>query len=276
MRCSSKRCPRLLLTAGFFMMTAIPFFFAGCPSHSARTAEDTAVVETPRREAPAVGAYYTVREGDTLGELAVRYGVSAQRIAEVNNLKPPYVLNIDTTLFIPGAKETGEKRKSARVSEARKEVQDFRGLLTWPADGELVSEFGVRRGIQHNGIEIRAAEGTPVRAAAGGRIGHTGTIPGYGRVILIEHAGRLVTVYAHLAEIVVTEGETVQTGQRIGTVGRSGRAAEPALYFEVRSRSKPRNPLFFLNPRSSDPGDGFLRPKRSSEARKRRRPRGHA
>ncbi len=250
------------------MAMAFPIFFTGCPSHSGRTAPNEAVIETPQREAPAVGVYHTVTEGDTLGELAVTYAVSAQRIAEVNNLKPPYVLNIDTTLFIPGAKQTGDKGNSVHSSEARKDVQDFRGLLTWPAEGELVSQFGVRRGIQHNGIEIRAAEGTPVRAAAGGRVGHTGTIPGYGRVILIEHAGRLVTVYAHLAEIVVTEGETVRTGQRIGTVGRSGRAAEPALYFEVRSRSKPRNPLFFLNPRSSHPADGLSPRKRLSEVPK--------
>jgi murein DD-endopeptidase MepM/ murein hydrolase activator NlpD len=61
-----------------------------------------------------------------------------------------------------------------------------------------------------------------------------------------EHASRLVTVYAHLKEIRVNSNRTVKRGDIIGTVGTSGRVETPSLYFEVRSRSKPRNPLFFL------------------------------
>ena len=103
--------------------------------------------------------------------------------------------------------------------------------------------------MQHNGISIKAPPGTPVRSAANGTVGHVGAIPGYGKVILIEHNNRLVTVYAHLDEIRTREKDRVTNGQVIGTVGSTGRVDTPSLYFEVRSRSKPRNPLFFLSKR---------------------------
>ena len=66
----------------------------------------------------------------------------------------------------------------------------------------------------------------------------------------MEHANRLVTVYAHLKEIRVANDQSVKRGEIIGTVGTSGRVETPSLYFEVRSRSKPRNPLFFLGRRA--------------------------
>jgi murein DD-endopeptidase MepM/ murein hydrolase activator NlpD len=126
-------------------------------------------------------------------------------------------------------------------------VEDFSGALAWPVRGKIASEFGVRGGAQHNGIEIQAAEGTSVRAAASGRVGYVGSIPLYGNVVLIEHPNRLVTVYGHLKTIRVQNAAEVKRNDIIGTVGASGRADTPSLYFEVRSRSKPRNPLFFLD-----------------------------
>jgi murein DD-endopeptidase MepM/ murein hydrolase activator NlpD len=113
-------------------------------------------------------------------------------------------------------------------------------------EGRIVAEFGVKRGVQHNGVSIEAAEGAPVMAVQDGKVGHVGSIPGYGNVILIEHQNRLVTVYAHLKEMKVSPGKTVKQGSIIATVGSTGRTDQPQLYFEIRSKSKPRNPLFFL------------------------------
>lgn len=160
---------------------------------------------------------------------------------------PHYNSGAPTALRPPQQKPAAVNQKSP-TDKLR--VEDFRGSLAWPVDGKVISEYGVRGGVQYNGIGIQAREGTPVKAAADGRVGSVKTIGEYGKVVLIEHADRLVTVYAHLKEIRVTNGEQVKRGQIIGTVGTSGRVETPSLHFEVRSRSKPRNPLFFLGGRA--------------------------
>jgi len=169
-----------------------------------------------------------------------------QLLAEVNNLKPPYTISESALLFIP----TGPPERKSEPSDGdpgrAPNVEQFSELLAWPIEGPVTSQFGVREGVQHNGITIQAPAGSPVRSAADGRIGHVGAIPGYGNVVLIEHANRLVTVYGHLQRIDAEAGKPAKQGQVIGTVGSSGRADTPSLYFEVRTRSHPRNPLFFL------------------------------
>lgn|GEM_PF-1494101 len=118
--------------------------------------------------------------------------------------------------------------------------------LTWPVRGRIVSRFGAQSRAEQNGIVISVDNPTVVRAAAEGRVGHVGSIKGYGNVALIEHADRLVTVYAHLNGADVEKGATVRRGQAIGTVGNPGRADSAGLYFEVRFRSKPIDPLLLL------------------------------
>ncbi|MEW6532685.1 MAG: M23 family metallopeptidase [Thermodesulfobacteriota bacterium] len=120
------------------------------------------------------------------------------------------------------------------------------GKLTWPVQGRIVSRFGAQNRAEQNGILISAKNSAPVRAAADGKVGYVGSIKGYGNVILIEHADRLVTVYAHLDTPSVEKGALVKKGQAIGTVGNSGRTVPADLYFEVRSRSKPVDPMLLL------------------------------
>jgi lipoprotein NlpD len=195
---------------------------------------------------PAAGLYHSVAEGETVSSIARAYNADPQQLAEVNNLQPPYTVQTHARLFIPGASQPESVQANQPASEARSKVVDFSGIISWPAEGKIVSVFGVKGGVQYNGISIEAAEGTPVKAADNGKVGYVGSIPGYGNVVLIEHANRLVTVYGHLKEIKTSTGRLVNRGEMIGTIGASGRASSPCLYFEVRSRSKPRNPLFFL------------------------------
>jgi len=196
---------------------------------------------------PVPGTYHTVVEGEDLSVIARTYRVDAQQLAEVNNLKAPYRVARGAKVFIPEA--SPEERAAAVKKEpgGPAPVSEFKGRLGWPVQGKVVSEFGVRDGAQYNGIKIQAPEGTPVLAAGDGRVGHVLSLPDYGNLVLIEHADRLGTVYAHLKDFSVSKGDQVTRGQPIGTVGSSGRVDEPLLYFEVRSRSKPRNPLFFLD-----------------------------
>ncbi|MBI4965861.1 MAG: LysM peptidoglycan-binding domain-containing M23 family metallopeptidase [Desulfomonile tiedjei] len=199
---------------------------------------------------PASGLYHPVEANENLSMIAKAYDVNPQHLAEVNNLKPPYDVKAGSKIFVPGASRVKHVRATPDSATPQTDVQAFTGLLSWPVNGKVISEFGVRDKTQHDGIAIQAPEGTPVKAAGDGKVGHVGKMAGYGNVVLIEHPDRLVTVYAHLKAISVNKGTLVKRGQAIGSVGSSGRAAEPSLYFAVTSRSKPRNPLFFLDKRT--------------------------
>lgn len=105
-----------------------------------------------------------------------------------------------------------------------------------------VSAFGMRysdsRGAwkMHTGIDLIVTEGTPVLAAASGRVVLVDEVSGYGLTVLVDHGGGWQTLYAHLFEIAVRPGEAVQRGQPLGRVGDSGRATTPHLHFEIRQR----------------------------------------
>lgn len=199
---------------------------------------------------PAAGVYHTVQQDENLGGIAKTYEIEPQQLAEVNNLRPPYVIKQSSRVFVPGASQVKPVDANKAPPPLEPRVEEFTGILSWPVEGRVVSEFGVRDGLQHNGIVIEAAEGTPVSAAAEGKVGYVGQISGRVKVVLIEHPNRMVTVYAHLGEIRAAEGQLIKRGEIIGAVGSSGRVDSPSLYFEVRSRSNPRNPLFFLPPRA--------------------------
>jgi septal ring factor EnvC (AmiA/AmiB activator) len=78
---------------------------------------------------------------------------------------------------------------------------------------------------------------------------YTGWFKGYGNLIILDHGNEYYTLYAHVAEIVVKEGDDVRQGQRIGTVGDTGSLAGPRLYFEVRFQGRPLDPTEWLRQR---------------------------
>ena len=132
----------------------------------------------------------------------------------------------------------------------------LRGRLSWPADGRVVAEYGPqvnpRFGTKtfRNGIDIEASEGSNIAAVFPGQVVYTGWFRGYGNLIIVDHGGEYYTVYAHAADIRVTEGDEVKHGQIIGTVGDTGSLQGPRLYFEVRHEGKPQDPTQWLRPRS--------------------------
>jgi murein DD-endopeptidase MepM/ murein hydrolase activator NlpD len=122
--------------------------------------------------------------------------------------------------------------------------------LRWPLDpaGLIVaSPFGARGGRAHDGIDLPAPIGTPVYAAAAGRVLYAGDgVHGYGNLVVVQHAGDLLTVYAHNAVLLVRAGQTVRAGERVALTGQSGRATGPHLHFEVRQGQIPRDPMPLL------------------------------
>lgn len=105
--------------------------------------------------------------------------------------------------------------------------------ITCPVKGVLTSSFGERWGRNHNGIDIGAPIGTPVYAPVSGSVTFASYKGGYGNYIQINHGANSVTCYAHLTEMYVTPGQTVEAGQIIGTVGVTGNVTGPHLHFEI-------------------------------------------
>lgn len=121
--------------------------------------------------------------------------------------------------------------------------------LTSPLPGVAVSSgFGHRGGRRHQGIDLGAPTGTPIRAAAPGRVKTTGWMSGYGKRTVLDH-GRLDTMYAHQSRITVRPGQRVRRGQVIGRVGNTGRSFGSHLHFEVHLRGRAVNPLRWLRGR---------------------------
>ena len=110
------------------------------------------------------------------------------------------------------------------------------------------SPFGARGARAHEGIDLPAPTGTPVLAAADGEVVYAGDgIRGYGNLVVLQHPGDLLTVYAHNSALFVAQGQRVRAGDRIAAVGQTGRATGPHLHFEVRQGQVPRDPMTYLS-----------------------------
>jgi peptidoglycan hydrolase-like protein with peptidoglycan-binding domain len=116
--------------------------------------------------------------------------------------------------------------------------------LAWPLQAPVGSPFGPRGIGFHAGIDLSARTGTPVGAAAAGRVIFAAhDAGGYGKLVEIAHGGGVVSMYAHLSEFSVRVGHSVATGTRIGRVGSTGEATGPHLHFEVRVRGAAVDPV---------------------------------
>jgi septal ring factor EnvC (AmiA/AmiB activator) len=131
----------------------------------------------------------------------------------------------------------------------------LRGKLPWPTTGSLTSTFGRQqhprfRTVTFNrGIEIAAPEGRDIVAVAEGTVIYADWFKGYGRLIILDHGGGYFTLYAHASESLVRLGDSVPRGRVIGKVGDTGSLEGPQLYFELRHKGKPQDPLAWLQPR---------------------------
>jgi murein DD-endopeptidase MepM/ murein hydrolase activator NlpD len=127
-------------------------------------------------------------------------------------------------------------------------VRRSSGPLSWPLRGVLYARFGRKGRSPHDGIDLAAPAGTPVRTAAEGAVLFAGPQQGYGLLVIVEHAHGLITVYAHNRDLRVRTGQQIREGQVISTVGESGKTSGPHLHFEVRQDGAPVDPLDFLGP----------------------------
>ena len=178
---------------------------------------------------PMDGMLVTVGSKTTLAALAKKYNITSQDIIEANNM-PDANLVLGATLIIPGA--TGGALPAAPKTKGQLAYRAPGGWV-WPVGGKnYISQFFWSG---HRAIDIAAKKGTAVIAAISGTVIYVGNrgFNGGGNVIWVEEGPRLYTTYNHLSGWNVHVGQTIYTGQRIGSVGMTGDATGPHLHFEV-------------------------------------------
>lgn len=121
-----------------------------------------------------------------------------------------------------------------------------------PVPGAVTSGFGTRvhpvlgTARMHNGIDMRASQGSPINAAAGGVVAFAGVRSGYGNTVIVDHGNQYATLYAHASRLLVSAGERVGEGETIAEAGATGLTTGPNLHFEVRLLGTPVNPLDYI------------------------------
>jgi LysM repeat protein len=234
----------------------------------------------------ATPGIYIVREGDTLGAIALRHNVDVKQLAEMNNLRDLDHIIKGQVLMLPGTTfpyvvQKGETLGSiaGRFGVDEEELAAMNGLrdpdhllagqslmipagqgggsagvsralplnqLRWPVVGWISSPFGMRDGEMHHGLDIAADHGQVVRAVKGGRVVFCGPRGDYGNTVIIDHGSGLQTLYAHNSTLLVREGQKVLAGQPIARVGSTGRSTGPHLHLEVRLNGVPFDPMLCL------------------------------
>ncbi len=182
---------------------------------------------------------HTVAPGETLSDIACRYQVPLARLVAVNDLLNPDRLVPGQQMIIPG--RYGDELPAAAAMVALPVDQ-----LAWPVVGWVSSPFGWRDGRPHEGVDIAAGEGEPIRAVRSGRVTFAGPRGTYGNTVIIDHGGGLETLYAHALQVLVEPGQWVEAGEVIALVGSTGRSTGPHLHLEVRLNGIPYDPLLCL------------------------------
>ncbi len=185
---------------------------------------------------------YTVQRGDTLSGLAFAFGTTVNQIMRRNGLTNPHQVYAGQRLLIPviSQVELAGSRRTARVQ------------FMWPLQGRISSGYGWRTHPItkvrhfHAGLDIAAPRGTPIKAAAAGKVATAGFLGAYGLAVVIDHGSGYSSWYGHCSKLLVRAGETVKAGQQIALVGSTGRATGPHLDFRIKIGEYAINPLEVL------------------------------
>ena len=226
------------------------------------------------------GVHHKVRKGETLWRICYTYQVNMKKVCRANRIKDPGHVVVGQEIFIPGAKSVRKvkaaptKTTSGAVSRKQKPDSPVKGKkgskppgravaskparpksspspaklrFIWPVKGPVTSWFGARKGRPHDGIDIAAPKGTPIRAAEKGKVIYSDNgISGYGNLIIIQHSGGFHTVYGHNARNRVDVDERVNKAQVIAEVGNTGRSSGYHLHFEIRKNERAVDPMDYL------------------------------
>ena len=180
---------------------------------------------------------HQVQRGDALSSIARMYGTNVDAIRRANNLSGDRIFAGDKLII---------------TDYQRSPVSLGRGSLIWPVNGRITSNFGWRAHpikktrLFHNGLDIAVPSGTRVKAAAGGKVVHSGWMNGFGYTVIIDHGRGIETLYAHNSKVSVAKDSMVNKGQVVALSGNTGLSTGPHLHFGVLQNEKPLNPKNYL------------------------------
>ncbi|MBB5707838.1 peptidoglycan DD-metalloendopeptidase family protein [Sphingopyxis panaciterrulae] len=231
------------------------------------------------------GLYHRVAAGETGIGIAQAYGVDWGEVITINALSAPYILRVGQRLRLPAdaaPQSPAEVDVAARAAAFTLDIDDivtgsqpalaahdrpasatpqvtsaiappaaFSGRFRWPLPGRVIARFGpLAPGKINDGINIAAATGTPIHAAADGVVAYAGDqIAVYGGLILIDHGGGWMSAYGHAGRIDVRRGQAVKAGDVVGLSGATGQVQTPQLHFQLRKNRLPVDPMKQLPPR---------------------------
>jgi murein DD-endopeptidase MepM/ murein hydrolase activator NlpD len=203
----------------------------------------------------ALAALAQQRE-NLLGVAQAEKEQTAAEVAQLDDMSESTEAAIEQLVREKQAEEEARREAARRAAMlAGEPVQPEAGApgqLQWPVSGPITSPFGMRmhpvygRPILHAGIDIGAAQGTTIGAAADGRVIVAGYNGDCGNMVVLDHHGGLSTMYCHMSQIFVGVGQDVQRGQAIGAVGMTGDATGPHLHFQVMQDGHPIDPMSYL------------------------------
>jgi murein DD-endopeptidase MepM/ murein hydrolase activator NlpD len=186
------------------------------------------------------GIIYVAAKASTVEEIAESYNISPDRIIDANGLLSENISS-GRPLFLP----------DVRLPAAQ--LREIAGtLFQWPVRGRLTSWFGWRkdpftgRRSFHNAVDIAAPYGSAIAAPMDGRVIETAYSPILGKYVMMSHSGGWKTLYGHMSEILVKEGQYVSQGRTLGRIGTTGYSTGPHVHFEVIKNGVLVNPLNYL------------------------------
>ncbi len=209
------------------------------------------------------GGTYTVKRGDTLYGISRTTGTSVRDLARLNNISPPYTIEVGQKLKLNGSSSTKTTKKKSSLYAHRGGHAFVRGTSVlrppvgqrcwrWPTSGKVVLPYSTADG-GNKGIDIAGTRGQPVYAAGAGKVVYVGNqLRGYGNLIMIKHSEDYITAYAHNDKLMVNNGQSVKAGQQIATMGSTD-ADSVRLHFQIRYRATAIDPLRYLPPQGSKP-----------------------
>jgi len=198
-----------------------------------------------------------------LGELRLRHEDETRRLQEQKRSREQLLAAVTRELDSQGGELKRLKDDEQQLRELVASLQQLladipaetreqrpfktmKGKLSWPARGELVRRFGSQRGssgLKWQGVLIAAPEGGKVRAISQGRVAFADWMRGFGLLLIIEHGDGYMSLYGHNQALYKEVGEWVDSGDVVATLGASGGQLEPGLYFELRHKGRPVDPL---------------------------------
>lgn len=201
---------------------------------------------------------HIVRKGETLFAIAWRYNKNASDLARWNRLGNGSLIYPGQELKLYGAAAVRRSTTSSRPQGSHQQKPPTRPSnplptipdqpapkWSWPTSGQVNVNFGAKPGTG-TGVLINGKAGQAIRAAASGRVVYAGDgLIGYGKLIIVKHNDTYLSAYGYNASLLVKEGERVNKGQRIATMGE-GPERKPRLHFEIRRNGQPANPRQYL------------------------------